>query len=312
MPASSVSPDLVKFLCSGAISLDQAVDALDEYIQYRRSKGDTLFEVSVGLAELEANVRCSSRQAERTDKTQTPPHTAGAFDRARYATNIPHPSDLTPPTGPFPLARSQSPATIIQHLRSQPPPSIEHSREVILEYVLGREIKLKEKKPGRAGKGTLGRDGFEDISKRLKEVEDGLRESVSPTSPIRRPVDYNGAGPSRPRQVDENIQMGLTLILSLRLSLSYFTLQELADQLLSLALPDAERVIVQHIRRRVPGEGRYGVGRELQHVESIVRLSASPLLQLTCGRSCPGDQPFDRRSVQQRSGPSCPPFQSIP
>jgi len=62
-----------------------------------------------------------------------------------------------------------------------------------------------------------------------------------------------------------------TLILSLRMSLSYFTLQELADQLLSLAVGDAEKTLVQHIRRRVAGEGRWGVGKELEYVEGLVR-----------------------------------------
>jgi hypothetical protein len=54
------------------------------------------------------------------------------------------------------------------------------------------------------------------------------------------------------------------------MSLSYFTLQELADELLQLGVGDAERILVQHIRRRVQGEGRYGVGKELELVEEMV------------------------------------------
>jgi len=180
-------------------------------------------------------------------------------------TNVPNPSDLTPPTGPFPLARSASPATILNHLLSRPTPSLEHSREVILEYVLARESKLKEKKPGRGGKGTVGRDGFEEIGKRLAEVEDGLREA-SPSSP--RTTITSQAETSQP--LGKSQQIGLTLILSLRMSLSYFSLRELADQLLPLAIGDAEKVIVQHIRRRVQGEGRWGVGNELEYVEGLV------------------------------------------
>jgi hypothetical protein len=149
--------------------------------------------------------------------------------------------------GPFPLARSASTSTILHHLLLTPPPTIEHSREVILEYVLAREMKARDKKPGRGGKGTMGRDGFEEISKRLGEVESGLATGS-----------------------EENRQIGLTLILSLRMSLSYFTLQELADELLQLGVGDAERILVQHIRRRVQGEGRYGVGKELELVEEMV------------------------------------------
>jgi hypothetical protein len=116
-------------------------------------------------------------------------------------------------------------------------------------------MKIRDKKPGRGGKGTLGREGFEDIARRLSEVEDGLRLPD---------VDS--------MQLSSNRQMGLALILSLRMSLSYFTSMEVGYQLLKLGTPDAERVIVQHIRKRVAGEGRYALGKELDHLEFIVRL----------------------------------------
>jgi len=141
---------------------------------------------------------------------------------------------------------------------SQPPPSLEHSREVILEYVLAREQKAREKKPGRGGKGTIGKETFEEISARLGEVEDGLRGAT--TSPMGSP----------PRQLDAARQRDLALLLSIRLTLSYFTPRELAEQLLVLSVPDAERALLQHIRRRVAGEGRWGVGKELEYVESLV------------------------------------------
>ena len=204
---------------------------------------------------------------------QSPPYLSRAFDRARYVANVPPPSDLSPPMGPFPLHRSASPATVLHHLLSQPTPSIEESREVILEYVLARESKLRDKKPGKGGKGTLGRDIFEDISKRLDEVEDGLK-GVQPMSPR-----STGAGSPRRKsleELDRPRKLGLMLTLSLRMSLSYFTLQELAAQLKLLALADAERMLVQHIRRRVSGEGRWGVGKELEIVESVVSLSSQP------------------------------------
>ena len=169
--------------------------------------------------------------------------------------------------GPFPLARSASPSTILSHLLSQPVPTLEHSREVILEYVLAREGKLREKKPGRGGRGTLGQDGFEDIGKRLGEVEDGLRGG-SITSP--RGTALNSTTQNGSDEFGQSQQTGLTLILSLRMSLAYFSLHELANQLLLLAIADAERIIVQHIRRRVQGEGRWGVGKELESIETLV------------------------------------------
>ncbi|WWC92401.1 uncharacterized protein L201_007358 [Kwoniella dendrophila CBS 6074] len=272
MGPSSFPPHLLSLLSSPQSGTDSATDALEEWILHRRSKGDTLFDVSVGLAELE---------------DRTPPHLTSAFDRARYVTNVPQPSDLTPPMGPFPLARSASSATVLHHLLSQPPPSIEHSREVILEFVLAREMKLRDKKPGKGGKGTLGRDGFEDIGKRLGEVEAGLRgetpngmslkQSTSTMTSHSRDPYPTPSSESTPF-LNENQQIGLTLVLSLRMSLSYFTLQELANQLLLLALADAERTLVQHIRRRIPGEGRWGVGKELEYVESLT-LARRPALR---------------------------------
>ena len=275
-PGNSTIPQhLLDHLRSPQTSFDSAVDALEEWILHRRSKGDTLFEVSVGLAELE---------------DRTPPSACRAFDRARYVTNTPQPSDLTPPVGPFPLARSASPATILHHLLSSPTPTIQHSREIILEYVLAKEGKFREKKPGRGGKGTLGRDGFEEISKRLSEVEDGLR-GAAVTTPLKS--TFRGDGDSPPgvsdQELDEPRKIGLALILSLRMSLSYFTLQQLADQLLLLALPDAERTLVQHIRRRVQGEGRYGVGKELEYVEQITsprRPALRPVFRSAKTRTC--------------------------
>jgi hypothetical protein len=174
------------------------------------------------------------------------------------------------------MSRSASPSTILHHLLSQPTPSIQHSRQVILEYVLGQEVKRREKRPGRAGKGTLGRDGFEEIGKRLGEIENGLRGEL-PSSP-RTYGDSTASSSRNPypspklamHDLDEPRQIGLTLILSLRMSLSYFSLQELAEQLLELALEDAERTLVQHIRRRVQGEGRWGVGQELEYLENAV------------------------------------------
>ncbi len=200
--------------------------------------------------------------------------------------------------GPFPLARSASPAAIINHLLSQPPPSLEHSREVILEYVLAREGKLREKKPGRGGKGTLGRDGFEDISKRLGEVEDGLRGA---STTLNDPAGHrrSKSQPSIDQDLEDPHKIGLALVLSLRMSLSYFSPQELANQLLLLAIGDAERVIVQHIRRRVQGEGRWGVGKELECVEALVSKPSSARLELNPSDLAPPTSSAPRFSLRE-------------
>ena len=58
MPPSVLPPHLVALLASPQTPADQATDALEEWILHRRGKGDTLFEVSVGLAELEDRVSC--------------------------------------------------------------------------------------------------------------------------------------------------------------------------------------------------------------------------------------------------------------
>lgn len=273
MGQATPPPHLVALLANPRTPASYATDAIEEWIAHRRAKGDSLFTISLALAHLEDIVSTPSRGPR--SHTQTPPQIAHIFDRARYLTNVPQPQDLTPPVGPFPLARSASVATILSHLLATPPPSIQHSREIILEYVLAREAKFKEKKPGRAGKGTMGREAFEDIAKRMGELEDFLREnsaSSPPTSPSRDvyPSPRRPPRSSQAQLLNENQQIGLTLILSLRMSLSYFTLQELANQLMLVALGDAERMLIQHIRRRVPGEGRWGVGKELEYVEGLV------------------------------------------
>ena len=47
---------LQQLLSSPSTPTQLAIDALEEFILYRRSKGDTLFQLSVTLAELEAKV----------------------------------------------------------------------------------------------------------------------------------------------------------------------------------------------------------------------------------------------------------------
>jgi hypothetical protein len=67
MPAGSIPLHLITFLASPQLPTEAAVDALEEWILHRRAKGDTLFEVSVGLAELEDKVseNCLEQRADR-------------------------------------------------------------------------------------------------------------------------------------------------------------------------------------------------------------------------------------------------------
>jgi hypothetical protein len=51
-----IPPHLIQHVASQANTVESAAEALEEWILTRRSKGDTLFEVSVGLAELEDRV----------------------------------------------------------------------------------------------------------------------------------------------------------------------------------------------------------------------------------------------------------------
>jgi hypothetical protein len=115
---------------------------------------------------------------------------------------------------------------------------------------------LKEKKAGRGGKGTLSREALEDISAKLTEIENGL-------------VFVDGRRLDK-EELDEARALGMTLVLSIRMSFSYFTLPELAAQLLLVAIPICESLLVAHIKRRVEGEGRWAVGNELEHLERMV------------------------------------------
>ena len=56
MAPHQIPKDLIAYLSAPSTTLDTASDALEEWILHRRSKGDTLFDVSLGLAELEEKV----------------------------------------------------------------------------------------------------------------------------------------------------------------------------------------------------------------------------------------------------------------
>jgi hypothetical protein len=133
---------------------------------------------------------------------------------------------------------------------------------VVYEYLSIRENKLKEKKYGKGGKGTLSREALEDMSARLTEIEDGL-------------CHVDGRRLEK-EELDNARTRGMTLVLSIRMSFSYFTLQELSTQLLLIDIPTCEGLLVHHIKRRVEGEGRWSVGNELEHLERIVSHQTRP------------------------------------
>lgn len=56
MAPPAIPKDLIGYLSSPSTTSQYATDALEEWILHRRSKGDTLFEISVGLVELEEKV----------------------------------------------------------------------------------------------------------------------------------------------------------------------------------------------------------------------------------------------------------------
>lgn len=56
MSPSALPRELVFHLSSHLVTLDQAADAIEEHILFRRSKGDNLYDVSVSLSELERRV----------------------------------------------------------------------------------------------------------------------------------------------------------------------------------------------------------------------------------------------------------------
>jgi hypothetical protein len=52
--------ELLALIASAGNDLERAADFIEEYIIHRRNKGDSLYDVSNSLVELEAKVRISS------------------------------------------------------------------------------------------------------------------------------------------------------------------------------------------------------------------------------------------------------------
>lgn len=56
--APGVPRELVAALSGPQTTLDQASDVIEEHILHRRAKGDSLYQVSRNLGDLEARVSC--------------------------------------------------------------------------------------------------------------------------------------------------------------------------------------------------------------------------------------------------------------
>jgi hypothetical protein len=140
-------------------------------------------------------------------RLQSPPAHDACFDLARSLTHLPHHTDLSPPTGHFSHRSSSSRAQLAAFLSRCPGQiSIEHAREVLLEYLLSQEAKYAASGTsshlrsaslpselmngpvtptsavgsggggaGRGGKGTLSSAMFEEIAGKLKDVENSVR-----------------------------------------------------------------------------------------------------------------------------------------
>lgn len=59
MAPPTIPKELIAYLSAASTTADHACEAVEEWILSRRSRGDTLFEISVGLVELEGKVRLS-------------------------------------------------------------------------------------------------------------------------------------------------------------------------------------------------------------------------------------------------------------
>lgn len=82
MAPSALPKDLLAYLSATSTTVQYATDALEEWILYRRSKGDTLFDVSVGLVELEEKVSRAlelpmSSEGVKADELDSPTSSSG-------------------------------------------------------------------------------------------------------------------------------------------------------------------------------------------------------------------------------------------
>jgi hypothetical protein len=105
---------------------------------------------------------------------------------------------------------------------------------------------------------------FEEIAGKLKDVENSVRLHARVVVVTMRITECF------PSQLAQPSPQVLSLILSLRLSLSILTTSELASQLLLLPLQDAELALRMYVKRRLPGDGRWSVCKALEALEGNV------------------------------------------
>lgn len=181
-----------------------------------------------------------------------------AFDEARSITHLPPHTDLTPDLMSRSLSRTISKAQVASVLSQLPDAvTLGNAREVVLEWVLGLEASKSTAEGRFGGKGTLAAAALADIGSKFDEIAEALGgQRHDPDG-----VSDSGAGANAD---------ALALLLSIRLSLGYLDEKQLLQQLDSLSLSDGEAVLRHYIKRRLPGEGRYAMGKVLENLESQV------------------------------------------
>jgi hypothetical protein len=181
-----------------------------------------------------------------------------AFDEARLLTHLPPHTDLTPDLMSRSLSRTISKAQVASVLSQLPDAvTLGNAREVVLEWVLGLEASKSTAEGRFGGKGTLAAAALADIGSKFDEIAEALGgQRHDPDG-----VPDTGAGANAD---------ALALLLSIRLSLGYLDEKQLLQQLDSLSLSDGEAVLRHYIKRRLPGEGRYAMGKVLENLESQV------------------------------------------
>lgn len=180
------------------------------------------------------------------------------FDEARSLTHLPPHTDLTPDLMSRSLSRTISKAQVASVLSQLPDAvTLGNAREVVLEWALGLEGSKSTAEGKFGGKGTLAASALADIGAKLDEIAEALGGQRH---------DPNGVSDS----ADGANADALALLLSIRLSLGYLGEKQLLQQLDSLSLSDGEAVLRHYIKRRLPGEGRYAMGKVLESLESQV------------------------------------------
>lgn len=199
-----------------------------------------------------------------------------AFDEARLLTHLPPHTDLTPDLMSRSLSRSISKAQVGAVLSELPDAvTLGNAREVMLEWALGLEASKSTPEGKFGGKGTLAAVALEDIGSKFDELAEALGGRRHDPQGV--PDSTAGANAS-----------ALALLLSVRLSLGYLNEGQLLQQLESLSLSDGEAVLRHYVKRRLPGEGRYALGKVLEGLESQVatRRPALKAVIRTVKRKC--------------------------